>query len=319
MAKVINCYYGQSGTGKSTAVLERALAHYKHNKATTRVVIGDGGVATYLVSGLVGAGVIEICEYADRPYPLTVMQRLAQGWWLKDPADPLSDLIAPAGGWAGVGAAGVGLYVFEGLSVGGKYVMGLTKGGLAERAGRGEKIGQDSPISIKDEGGVITGGNPLAHYNVGQNVMLQCVQSSKGFPGEVIWTAHEAQGSDKTGGEKLIGPEVVGQALTASVSRVFGDTLHFVTADKALAKVTDAVTKKQVQPCSVEYRIYTRDHYDPDGLTFTKFKAVTRCPLPAEMPDYFASPADDPGKGIRDFYTKLKAIETLNVQKRLAE
>jgi hypothetical protein len=132
--------------------------------------------------------------------------------------------------------------------------------------------------------------------------MLTNLEKSKSFPGWVVWTAHERATEDKISGEKMIGPEIVGGALTASISRIFQNTLHFTTV-AAKKKVKDPHSEKMIDIITPEYRLYTRDHFDPDGATFVKFKAVNRCTKPEMMPDYLIGKG--PGDNILDFYEKM--------------
>lgn len=314
--KFIECYFGPSGAGKSESAASVIRTIYEETGKTARVLIGDGSGATY--ESLVAAGIVEMADYTIRDWPLSTMSQFCEGYWPEDPLDPKSKMVpitAPQ-------HAKLGVYVIEGLSVGANYIMGDKKGGLAERGGRGEKIGQDSPIQIIDldrnaQGNTVAGsgpglqfgGNSLAHYGVAQRRMLGLVEKSKALPGWVIWTAHERPSEDKVSGQKLIGPEVAGGALTASVSRVFNNTLHFTQAQKT-DKKADEHTGKQVDVIDAEYRIYTRDHYRPEGNTFVQYKAVTRHPDPTgkrlgvELPLFFES--DVPGKSIIDFYENIK-------------
>lgn len=317
--KFFECYYGQSGTGKSESIAAviKQIHHETGKKA--RVLIGDGSGATY--QAFVDAGIVEMMDYTIRDWPLSTLDLLSQGYWPEDVDDPTSKLVA----MKPEQFANIGLYAIEGLSVGAVYVMGDKKGGFAERAGKGEKIGQDSPIMIKDlernpttgqyiersGPGTVFGGNALAHYGVAQKRMLGFVEKSKGLPGWVIWTAHERSSEDKVSNQKLIGPEVAGGALTASLSRYFNDTLHFATAEKTV-KAKDEHTEKQVDVIDAEFRIYTRDHFRPEGNSFVKYKAVTRHPDPngeqfgSKLPLFFENPT--PGASILEFYQHIRTV-----------
>jgi len=80
-------------------------------------------------------------------------------------------------------------------------------------------------------------------------------------------------------GEKLIGPEIIGKAMTSWISREFSNTLHFTLAT-AVSKTTDKQTGKNVGSANQEYRVYTRDHFDPDGLTMVKYRPSTGASSP---------------------------------------
>jgi hypothetical protein len=331
----IECYYGQSGTAKSEAIAAVIRQIYEQDGLTSRVIVGDGSKATYVDKGLVDTGVVEVCDFSIRPWPLTVMARLCEGYWPVDVEDPTSPLAPPKM----EDLKKLGVFGIEGLSVGAQYIMGDIQGGLAEQSGRGIKIGQDSPVFSKDvlfdkagspikgsgpkvlgpDGKVADevysyGGNPVAHYGYAQRRLLANVERTKAFPNIVIWTAHERSTQDKVSGEKLVGPEAAGEAITANLPRVFNNTLHFVTAQRKKEKLKDSHTEQMITDLDTEYRIYTRDHFHPDGAMFVKYKAITRGGLPQYdpktapegMPLYLTS--DVPGRSILEFYSKVSAF-----------
>lgn len=323
MAKRIEMYYGQSGTGKSEALAAVIEEIYKSDGLKSRVIVGDGSKATYIDRGLVDAGVVEVVDFSLRDWPMTTFAQLCEGYWPADPEDPKSKLLPPKP----EDLLKLGVFGVEGLSVGGQYLAGDRKGGLAEQASRGIKIGQDSPIrfkdilydangkEIKDSGpGTEFGGNPIAHFGVIQRRLLSNVERTKVFPNIVIWTAHERSTVDKISGEKLVGPEAMGEAITANLPRHFNNTLHFVTAARKKEKKKDEHTEAMITDLDVEYRVYTRDHFHPDGSTFVKYKAVTRGVSEKEgMPEYLT--ADVPGDAVREFYSKLKEARDARIAK----
>lgn len=320
-------YYGQSGTGKSESLLAIIRAVYEATGKKARVYVGDGSAATYLDSGLVDLGIIELFSWEGRDWPISTLDQMAEGYKPADfekpfeERDPKAPLIPPTP----EDMAKIGVWGFEGISVAGTYILGDAKGGFAYRAGRGEKIGQDSPISLVDAdlnaagkaipgtgSGRVYGGNPLSHFQHAQKRLLGILERSKSLPGEfVIWTGHERGAEDKVTKESVIGPEAAGSALTASLQRIFGNALHHVTVEKR-RKVKDEHTERMVEDLDVEFRIYTRDHISP--TTMTKYKAVTRGGLvEPDMPLYLTS--ETPGAAIIAFYERLRAAR----MKRIAE
>lgn len=320
-AKVFDCIYGGPGTAKSESCARLVEHVYKTTGKTARVVVGDGSGLTY--EHLEQANIASICDFGTRPWPQDTMQKLSSGYWPRPGTGELVPLgfKLPAPEWPGGfiwenTLENVGVYIFEGMSVAGAYIMGNVQGGLAERAGRGEKIGQDSPIRIiegvvdprtgKVEGGPGTafGGNPPSHYNVAQRTILECLQRSKGLPVDyVLWTAHEADNNAEKdiNKESIVGPEVVGKALTGSIQRNFNNTLHCVTVSKKIKKA-DSLTQKQVDDLISEYRIYTTDHYSANGVTTVKFKACTRGG-DSSVPQYLVS--KEPGDALLQYYQML--------------
>lgn len=321
MAEIFDLIYGGPGTAKSESCA-RLIEHvYRTTGKTARVAVGDGSALTY--EHLVQANVVSMCEFASRPWPQDTLQKLASGFW----PHPVTGVLVPLGYKVGAiewpdgvvwenTIEQVGVYIFEGMSVAGDYIMGHVQGGLAERAGRGEKIGQDSPIRIIEgvvdpkTGQVVSGpgtafgGNPPSHYAVAQRTITDCLQRSKGLPVDyVLWTAHEADNNAEKdlNKESLVGPSVVGKALTGIVQRNFNNTLHCVQASKKVKKQDD-LTNKQVDDLISEYRIYTTDHYSANGQTTVRFKACTRGG-DSSVPQYLVS--KEPGDALLKYYQML--------------
>jgi hypothetical protein len=334
VAKRIEGYYGQSGTGKSEAAASVIEQIFVEDGLKSRVIVGDGSKATYIDRGLVDAGIVEVVDFSVRKWPLTTAAKLTEGWWPKDVNDPDSPLVAPTPATL----ANLGVFVVEGLSVMGQYIMGDQLGGLAEQAARGIKIGENSPVrstdilydnkglEIKDSGpGTVFGGNPMSHFGFAQRRLLANIERTKVFPNIVIWTAHEKGAKDKVSGETVVGMEAIGEAITANLSRHFNNTLHFVTASRKKDKAKDEHTEAMVIDLDSEFRIYTRDHYHPDGTMLVKYKAVTRGGIPPYdpknapdgMPLYLTS--DVPGRSILEFYTKVGKAAKARAQALVAK
>jgi len=294
MAKRFDLLYGPTGEGKTTNIIRLIMEMYKETKKSSRVYVGEGSRVSYEDSGLVEAGIVKLVDYSIFDYPLTILNRLTEGWVPVDPDDPNSKWVK----LTPEEVANTALWAFEGLTVVGALIMGDKPGGLAYRSARGEKIGQDSPISILEPSGLKVGGNPQSHYGVAQRNIEGLLTRSKALPGFVFWTAHERVAEDQ--GTNIIGPDVIGRALTPGVMKQFGNTLHCCTAMK-VGKKTDTMTGKAVNTVEREYRIYIRDHGDPDGIVQMRYKATCRCISVANtLPEYFVG--KEPGDNIVEFY-----------------
>lgn len=278
----IELVYGKSGSGKTTWWLRLAEHFWITYKLKTRLYIGDGGLETVLNTGMIDEGIVEYMDYTIRDNPLNVTQKVCKGYWAADPQDAQSPLIAQSPSEL----EQIGMFVFEGLSVMSDYIMGNKEGGLAYRAGKGEKIGTDPVIAIKD-GDITFGGPSWGHYGFAQSRMMNLIESTKGLPRWKQWTAHVCRYEDKKTNEIGFGPDIAGQALTPFIGAAFGNTIHLHPAHKNV-KSKDPLTSKEVEQRQVHYRCYTREHYDPDGLTFVKYFANNRMPpeFSTDMPEF---------------------------------
>lgn len=319
----IELAYGDTMSGKSTAL--EVLAHHlwERSQKKTRVYIGDGGADSYNRRGLVDAGIIEILDYSSREWPMTVLKLIADYYFLKDPKDPNSKLVAPPANLFDQ----YGLMIFEGGTVLGQYLLSDMKGGMAWQAATGTKFGgvkdEDDVLSVRDglngfDDYTLQGANAPRHWQVIQGKLVSAIRSSKKFPGLVYWTAHPTEAPDKTeGGEsgqygkitgkKIIGPDFGGKAKASLIGKEFGNLLHFDTVTLA-AKEKDPTSSKQITTLDREYRLYTRRHFDPNQQVMVEYVAGNRCAVPNMMPDYLVS--KEPGDSILQFYQRLKDAQT---------
>jgi len=316
VARRKDLYYGHSMKGKSRAIVERIVEAYNWTGKKTRLYIGDGGLATYTNLGLVDAGLLDVCQFSHLSYPSTVLMAMSMfympdenGVWHK----PTPDFLA------GKTHAFV---IFEGATVMKNWLMGNNEGAIADKISKGEKFGgvrddggslvtQDGKVNgVPDEWrkhGQVTG----LHYMKAYRELESAIQRTSAFGGEVIWTAHPTEAPDLTEGgrsgqhgqiqgKKVIGPDVCGKSRAATISSLFGNTLHFDTAMRKGQRAKDSLTGQNIGLLEPEYRVYTRDHYDPDGLEMIEFRAGSRY----DGMQLFYTHAD-PGRAILDFYKDL--------------
>ncbi len=320
MAKHFELFYGAPGSAKTRSIIELVKKVNTDTGKIARVYTGDGSGILYnlaMETGLLPQGSVELMDFIIRPYPFTTLQQISEGMWPEEPLDPKSKMVR----LTPKQVADTGMYIFEGAAVAGNYMLGDSQGGLAQRAADGETIGQDANMKFTDSPDYKFGGNSPAHYGLAQRHLLQDILRTKAFPGEfVIWSTHErVDDGERSAGlgpqagknridDKGIGPEIIGKAMTASVSREYGNTLHFCTATKKVSDGMDDISGKTTYKDKTEYRVYTRDHYDPDGIVSMKYKAINRAVYPQHIEDYYVSTA--PGSGLLDFYADLKKANT---------
>ncbi len=313
MADLFELYFGAPGSAKTRSIIEVLKLHLEKNPdKLVRVYTGDGSKVMYelaVKAKIIPADRLKIMDFVVRQSPFTTCQQITEGWWPENENDPTSKMkkLTPQE------VQNTCAWVYEGTSVMGNYMLGDAKGGLAQRAADGEVIGQESNIRITDDADYKFGGNAPAHYGLAQRHLLQNILRSKALPGLVIWTAHERVDDGERGGglkpgtndkvrisDKQIGAELCGKALTGSISREFVNTLHFMTASKKTASGTDSVSGKTSYVDKAEFRVYTRPHYDPDGIVSLQYQALNRAIHPDKVKDFYVS--DTPGAGLLAFY-----------------
>lgn len=267
--RIRDLVYGISGTGKTTWWVTMAQAIYESTGKRTRWYLGDGGGTTIDVNG---ASYIDVMNYNLWDHPLETTQKICEGWWPEDFRVPNSKLFPTSEReWEGIG-----LVVFEGLTVMSDYIMGDRVGGLANRMSKGEALNADMSYRLKD-GDLSFGGNARTHYGFTQRRMLDLIERTRALPCHVGWTAHERKVEDADYRETWIGPDVCGAALTTKIGACFGNTIH-LHGVKSAVKTKDDVTKKDVEKISIQRRAYLRTHFDPEAAHFVKYFANTRLP-----------------------------------------
>lgn len=309
MARRVDLIYGPSGAGKTTFLLDLALYIYQTTGKTTVWNLADGGGETIFNSGYAGKdGFIKVNPFHLRKFPLETCQLLCEGYIPQDWEDPTSKLVPPSV----EERAQIGLWAFEGLTFMSDYMMGDKEGGMAWRQAKGQGFNKDQAYQLKD-GSLAFGNNGRSDFGFVQRRILDLVDRSHALPGMVMFTAHERRIDDEDTRETFFGPDVCGKALTPRIGGSFGNTLHLQKVH-VVKKVVDPTTKKTVDQITLERRLYTRDHVDPEAKTFVKFFANSRLPrLVAEqrpdfMPEYLSPP--DPIA----FYRKLQEAEALNTE-----
>ncbi len=288
----LDLVYGESGSGKTTWALQLAQYFWLKHKKKTRWYLGDGGGETIrqLLTSYGDEPFIEIWEYQNWKFPFETAQKMVLGGWPEDVLDPTSKVVVPHD-YLALGNT-FGLFVYEGLTVISDYMMGDIEGGLAFRMAKGEMLNEDKSFRFVD-GEMKIGGNARTHYGLVQRRIPALLRNNARVPGFKLWTAHEMKAEDDTANEKVIGPDVVGKALTAKIMGSFGHTVHLTKAAKR-KKVKDPLTGKDIEEIVAERRAYTESHYDPNGNHFAKYLANVRIPegAPAGSVPLFYSPPD---------------------------
>lgn len=277
--------FGPSGSGKTPLIGEFAewlcrTTGGKYNKATKQI---EGGDRTLLYTND-GGGWNSIQEKVDlkivHPVDLTTRPRPFE--WLNAVTRGL--LPDANGKWVArekvLPGVKIGCLAFEGLTAFGNALM-LN---MAEAAGEGISIGGEKTFAFKQgDGDTITkvGTNNRVHYNLAQSEIARRVTASQANSGlYIIWTALTRMAGDDDSLGTVVGPQVVGKALTPEVPRWFGYSFR-------LAKI---VPDMENQDGKVIRRLYLDEHTDmaAGGASIT---SNNRRPLDSDPLPLYIEPA----------------------------
>lgn len=212
MVKQTILLYGRSNAGKTAQVGKLAEHVYKKSKKFTRLATSDrGGLDT--IRPYVDLGIIQPIELGDSD-PWIWLNKVARGY------------VKENGKWVLGKNDNIGLFAFESL----RSIAEAMMSAMAKKAGEGISIGGGSNISFAVQGDgeqlKIAGGN-MAHFGVAQQRVTDEVWESQKLNADyILWTSSVSKDEDTTAAGKVLGPDVIGKALTAEVPRWFNRTFR---------------------------------------------------------------------------------------------
>lgn len=205
--------YGRTNAGKTAQIGVLAEYVWKTLKKKTRLYTGDKG-GTRTVLPYIELGIMEAVEMGTSD-PWIFLHNAAQG-----------KVRGPDGKWKAGDNTNIGLFAFESL----RAIAETLMGSMTEKAGKGINIGGGSNISFKVEGdgeSLTISGSNMAHYGVAQSRMTDEVWTSLKLPADyILWTSSVSKDDDTTSVGKVLGPDVIGKALTTEVPRWFDRTFR---------------------------------------------------------------------------------------------
>ena len=205
--------YGRTNAGKSTQIGRLAEHVYSTTKKRTRLYTADkGGVDP--IRPYIDLGIIECVDIASTD-PFVFLNKAVRG-----------QVRGPEGKWIDGRSDDIGFYAFESL----RGIAEALMLNMAQKAGQGVNIGGGSNISFPVSGDGETfkvSGSNMAHFGVAQSRMTEEVWESQRLHAQyVLWTSSVSKDDDTTAGGKVLGPDVIGKALTAEVPRWFNYTFR---------------------------------------------------------------------------------------------
>lgn len=246
MSNLNICYYGKSGTHKTTQIGFIARYIYEKTGKPMRLVSADGGGWRPILPE-VEAGLIEPYSIRNEPNPTFILHKIVEGWWPTE----IKDGLRVGKQLSQTSIEGIGGYAFEGvttiselmidhlagkklgmnpaysltMSSSGETISSSEKGDLKDKKfDSGEKLIDDKGKELSN---VVSGAYSQDHYGYVQKTVIEKMVMSWDLPVElVVWTAHEAQGEDEMDRTTVRGPALVGKKGTPKIGRNVGMLIH---------------------------------------------------------------------------------------------
>ena len=265
MAELI-CVYGGTGSFKTAQLHFLAKYTYEKYGKRTRLASCDGGGWKPLDPDI-EASLIEAWSVSSIENPRSIMRKLSQGFWpevatingvqklVMRPATPET--------WKRIGCIG-----HEGLTSTANVIFrdALNKQMVVAGDQRGEKgaIMFDEKITTIDAAGATketiekysfaTQGN----YNDAQRAVFDFASNYRSLPCPIVYlTALEARGEEEDTKKTIIGPAVVGKAMTNQVGTWVGDLIHaeeyFETVNDPTHKPAQGEKQRTMQVSKARY------------------------------------------------------------------
>lgn len=208
--------YGRTNSGKSTQLGVLAEDVFARTKKKTRIYTADGG-GVDTVAPYIELGIIEVVEILDTD-PWIFLNKACKGM-IRD----------SAGKWVldKERNAVIGCFAFESAH----GIAKLLKLDMERKAAMGINIGGDTNTTFeaKGDGESLKIGTTKGYqkFTIPQNRVWEEVLESKKLPAEfVIWTAGLSKDDDEVSSSKVVGPDVIGKAMTGTMSQDFNYTLR---------------------------------------------------------------------------------------------
>jgi hypothetical protein len=207
--------YGRSGSGKTAQIGELAKYVAKTLGKRTRLYTADrGGLDT--IQPLIDIGVIDLVPI-ESTNPFVFLNKAVRGY-VRD----------GSGKWIPGDLSNTGLVAFESFRSLAERIKqwmedsGLNIGGTANQSFQVNDASSGEQLKI--------GGGNIAQYGITQSRITSEVWESQQLPVEyLIWTSSVSKDEDTTTSGKVLGPDVIGKALTAEVPRWFHYTFRLDT------------------------------------------------------------------------------------------
>ena len=292
MAATSILIYGRSGSGKSAQIGRLAEEVYVTTGLKTRVYSADFG-GNDVNAAYIDLGIIEVVEIAATD-PWIFLNKAVRGQVRNDKGQWLKDEKRNAT---------IGMYAYESAH----GFAQLLRLNMNDKASTGSTIGGDTNSSFEVAGdgekfkiGSVKG---FQQYAIPQQQMLMAMYESFKLPAQyIVWSAGVDTGSDELNAQKVVGPSVIGGALTTVLTKDFNYAVRI-----------DAVTAKG---SATKHVLYLGTQPDSNASNATALGNIRR-PLDAnELKELTIEPADLV-KALRLMREEAKEQAKLKIQARL--
>ena len=215
--------YSDSRVGKTTNLYFLVKYLWEKYQKISRVIIGDpGGATTFIDSGMVDEGIVQLFDFSYRPLAIADFRRLSKGYW-------------PITNKAGTEYFRSDDYCMTSpetfSKIGGYFIDSMTSVGrllISHCSDQEGGLGFKEAWSYEEDGETIRG-LQKGHYGIVQKEIYKL--HAHGFnllPIQMLgWTALVGKGEDKRDKATKYGPQLVGNASTPEIPTWFADTFHF--------------------------------------------------------------------------------------------
>jgi hypothetical protein len=200
--------YGRTNSGKTAQIGELAEYVKKTEKKNTRLYTADKG-GTDTIRPYIDLGIIEPVEMGITD-PWIFLNKAVRGY-VRD----------SSGKWVPGKNDNIGLFAFESL----RAIAEALMTNMAQKAAQNINIGGGANISFTVTGdgeSLKISGSNMAMFGIAQNRITEEVWESQKLSAPfILWTSSVSKDEDTTAAGKILGPDVIGKALTAEVPRWF--------------------------------------------------------------------------------------------------
>lgn len=223
--------YGPTGSRKTSQLGEFAKYIYEKTGKKTRLISMDGG-GWGPIQDLINVGIIDAWRIVEEEWPKVAIIKASRGMWPDKIVNGLrvGKATEPMPANRRTALKDVGAYAVEGWT-------SIANALMRDAVTKGQKINEDvvskfTEVESDFGAGESFGAPSRGHYGFAQNLILDIIRNFSALPVErVAYTALEGKGEDKLTKALTYGPQVAGNAITASIPQYVGDCLHFEDFD----------------------------------------------------------------------------------------